>query len=526
MKRAALMARVSSDEQAKGYSLGVQENDLLKYCERNQIEVVKIYREDHSAKNFERPEFKIFLEFLRKNKGQIDLLLFTSWDRFSRNITESYSMIGKLRKLGVQPQAIEQPIDLSIPENKVMLSFYLAIPEIENDRRSIKITGGIRAARKTGRYTSKAPKGYKNSRDEKNKPLIIPSESAKHILYAFEQVAAGKPLIEVRLNLKKKGVIVSRSLFSTLLRNPVYMGMIWVSASENEPAYLTKAIHQPLVTEKVFNKVQELLTVRKVEKNKPCVTKRREELPLRGVLLCNNCGMNLTGSPSRSRSGKLHFYYHCNHCKKERYAAAIINDSVEKVLSEFRFSADIQSMYKGLAKIVLGSSGKENESRKKILEQQLNLQNERLENLQDMFADKKISFADYSTMKEKYESIKIKSNGELADLAIGNVGTEKLLEQSVKQISNLSKLYATYNLNAKASLLGSIFPEKLKFDGKKCRTTRINELLRLTMTIDKGFRKTKDRTISKNLVLSGLVENIGVEPMTSCMPCKRSSQLS
>jgi len=25
---------------------------------------------------------------------------------------------------------------------------------------------------------------------------------------------------------------------------------------------------------------------------------------------------------------------------------------------------------------------------------------------------------------------------------------------------------------------------------------------------------------------SNLVENIGVEPMTSCMPCKRSSQLS
>jgi hypothetical protein len=24
----------------------------------------------------------------------------------------------------------------------------------------------------------------------------------------------------------------------------------------------------------------------------------------------------------------------------------------------------------------------------------------------------------------------------------------------------------------------------------------------------------------------GFVENIGVEPMTSCMPCKRSSQLS
>ena len=26
--------------------------------------------------------------------------------------------------------------------------------------------------------------------------------------------------------------------------------------------------------------------------------------------------------------------------------------------------------------------------------------------------------------------------------------------------------------------------------------------------------------------VKGVVENIGVEPMTSCMPCKRSSQLS
>ena len=29
-----------------------------------------------------------------------------------------------------------------------------------------------------------------------------------------------------------------------------------------------------------------------------------------------------------------------------------------------------------------------------------------------------------------------------------------------------------------------------------------------------------------SLSIIGIVENIGVEPMTSCMPCKRSSQLS
>ena len=45
-------------------------------------------------------------------------------------------MINQLNKLGVEPQAIEQPLDLNIPENKIMLAFYLAAPEVEN------LTGG------------------------------------------------------------------------------------------------------------------------------------------------------------------------------------------------------------------------------------------------------------------------------------------------------------------------------------------------------------------------------------------------
>jgi len=36
---------------------------------------------------------------------------------------------------GVEVQAIEQPLDLSIPENLMMLSVYLSMPEIDNRRR-------------------------------------------------------------------------------------------------------------------------------------------------------------------------------------------------------------------------------------------------------------------------------------------------------------------------------------------------------------------------------------------------------
>ena len=55
MKTAVIMSRVSSEEQAQGYSLGVQEESLSRYCEKNNIEIVQKFREDHSAKDFNRP---------------------------------------------------------------------------------------------------------------------------------------------------------------------------------------------------------------------------------------------------------------------------------------------------------------------------------------------------------------------------------------------------------------------------------------------------------------------------------------
>ncbi|WP_316795792.1 recombinase family protein [Pedobacter agri] len=90
------------------------------------------------------------------------LLLFTKWDRFSRNTSDAYQTISALNKTGIDPQAIEQPLDLTVPENKMMLAVYLKTPEIENDRRGLNSKAGIRQAKKEGRWTGKAPLGYIN----------------------------------------------------------------------------------------------------------------------------------------------------------------------------------------------------------------------------------------------------------------------------------------------------------------------------------------------------------------------------
>src|ERR1700709_433533 len=159
MKKADLYVRVSTDEQAdRGYSVRSQEEVLRKYCGIQHISVRKVIYEDYSAKTFNRPAWIEMLTALRKEKDSgTDLLLFTKWDRFSRNAGDAYQMINVLRKLGVDPQAVEQPLDLSIPENKMMLAFYLAAPEVENDRRSLNVFYGQRRARKEGRWPAAAP---------------------------------------------------------------------------------------------------------------------------------------------------------------------------------------------------------------------------------------------------------------------------------------------------------------------------------------------------------------------------------
>src|SRR5882757_11309891 len=91
-------------------------------------------------------------------------------------------MISTLRRLGVEPQAIEQPLDLSVPENKMMLAFYLAAPEVENDRRALNVIHGMRRARKEGRYMGLAPIGYINKTDEAGKKYIAPQEPQASVI--------------------------------------------------------------------------------------------------------------------------------------------------------------------------------------------------------------------------------------------------------------------------------------------------------------------------------------------------------
>lgn len=513
MKRVILIPRVSSDDQAKGTSLRTQEEEMRAYCQKHGYEIKAVYREDHSAKNFNRPEFKKLLHYLKENKGKIDLLLVTTWCRFSRNMTESFMMMDKLKKLGVEVQAIEQPLDLSIPENLMIHAVYLALPEIDNRRRSMKITTGVRASKMEGRWLGKAPYGYVSIRGANNKMHLQPGESAAIVKKAFALISKGKTQSQVREILKKDGKYFFRSTLSELLRNRLYLGEIRVKTNEGKGFLYVKGLHEPLISVDVFNRVQAILEGRLLDRHFIKAKSEKDEFALRGILLCGACGKIMTGSASKGRNGR-YFYYHCNHCGEVRLRAGEVHTRIEAILDEIKIQKSPAALFKAMIqKLVKEGEVKQVRSRENI-EAELSQVKERIQNVEDDYADRKISHESFSRSLQRYEGEQRKLQLEISDLHTGASSYQKFLKSGLSITQNLKKLYQKGNPSEKKEILGSIFPERIQICKNKSRTARLNEALRLILATEAGLEQNKTGQLFKNIELSGNVEPTGVEPVS------------
>jgi site-specific DNA recombinase len=420
-------------------------------------------------------------------------------------------------KRGVIANAIQQWIDPFIPEQQFMLSQYLVFPQVDNQRRSIKIVDGIRQAWKSGRWTSIAPKGYKNARDEYNKPILIPDGlKAKGIKYMFEQISRGVSQSRVRKEIKVKfGLIFSRNGISVALRNSLYMGKIKVPGDNDIQDYFVRGVFKPLIPEELFYKVQSVLSRNKLKWKTPKQIKFRKELPLRGNLICSKCGSLLTGSGSRSKNGSRYFYYHCDHCKQERYPAPLANITVENVFKDFSFKNSVKILYELILKEKLKGSKSERNKRINVLKSNIEKNDQRLENLQMLLLDNKISIEEYQKIRSKLTGENHNMELELCEIKQVTDEMEKHLLNGINLLTNLLETYKAASLQHKYDILSSIFPEKLIFQNEKYRTPRINEVLSILLTVDKTSSESEKKRPAKKCRPSLLVNPKGLEPPTS-----------
>ncbi|MEO6521020.1 MAG: recombinase family protein [Mucilaginibacter sp.] len=462
MKTADLYIRVSTDEQAdKGYSQRNQDELLHKYCHSNGIRVQEIIYEDHSAKTFNRPEWRKILARFKKARVNPDLILFTKWDRFSRNTSDAYQMIALLRTYDIEPQAIEQPLDLSIPENKMMLAFYLAAPEVENDRRALNIFHGMRRARKEGRWIASAPVGYINKSYEDGRKYIAVNEPQAVIMRdAFQEIATGKYTVEQIWKVAKgKGLACGRNNFWNLIRNPVYCGKIVVPLFKDEPMHWVEAQHQPIITEAVFHRVQQVLDGRKRHLTKIVSPGR---LLLRGFLKCPKCTRMLTGSPSKG-SRNYYYYYHCSSACGVRFNADQVNAALIKELKRYTARPEFMGLFK---KIVADAMEKKNAvvlNKQRLASKQLDDQQSRLNKAKDLLLSGDLDTIDYRSIKTEAENKIVALQHFLAAIADPQEAVATLLKRHDKVLLNLAFLYKKANVANKRKMIGLLFPGNLTY---------------------------------------------------------------
>ena len=499
-QKVIIYTRVSTDEQAdKGYSLRHQLEMVERYCHLKEYEILKHFQDDFSAKNFNRPDWIKLEAFIKANRKQIDKVLFTKWDRFSRNIEEALGVIRKFRNWGIEVNAIEQPLDFSNPDNKAMLALYLVMPEVENDKISQRTKDGILRARKEGAYTSKPPFGYEGCRIN-DKASMKPSKDAEILRQMFLEVAAGVNSIEqIRKNFISKGFKGCKQAFYYMLRNKLYSGYILVPEHKKNPAYWVKGLHDGIIDDNIFAKIQSVLSGKK--KNTRYPVKKHEQLPLRGFLKCSKCNENLTGSVSKGNGGK-YAYYHCRKGCSNRIPEQLANQLFsDKILSPIKVNEQVLNLYSEILNDVFKTKNGDKAMIIKSLTNEIESTENHINLIEDNLLSGGIVSETFNRMNKRYTERLMNLKSEFELLKNSSDDSSEYISKSVQSLRNINEYYENGDYDLKNGILGSILDGKVYISKNECRTTNLNVVVDLICRINKGLMIDKNE---KAIISDGL----------------------
>ena len=510
-RKAVLYYRVSTEEQSQGNSLQYQLHYLRDYCKRNDYQIVKEFEEDHSAKTFKRPKWNELENFCLKNKKEIDIVLFTRWDRFSRNIEEAWGKLRKYREMGIEINSAENPLDISNPDNKFIMAIYLVAPEVENDKIAKRTMEGTHAAQVAGRFTNNAPKGYTNVQYSDKDRRIEPVEKEAEILkYAFRELSKGVKSIEyVRREINTMGLKIGKSAFPELLKNQLYIGKVKVKAWKDEPEYWTEGIHQAIIDEDTFSKVQEAHFKTRM---RPKLCRADDpDFYLRKFLICPKCKGVLTACYSKGNGGR-YGYYKCPHCCKFNYSAIKANTKFIEYIRKLKPKDSTLELYEEIVNDLRKTNSKDRLKEIKTLQTELLKEEERLESIDVKFVDDELSSEDYQRMKSNITKRRNRTNTKMESLNPQNTSVGQKLDHAFNVIRNMPEILSSGRVEHKIQLLGSMFPEKIEFDGEKYRTNSYNKVLEwiFQYTNELQIKKTEDQ--DKKSLSSVSVPGAGIEP--------------
>ncbi len=466
-----LYSRKSTDvEDKQVLSIEAQLVELRALAKQENLEIVEELIEKQSAKIPGRTIFDAMVE--RIENGEANGILAWHPDRLARNSVDGGRIIylldtGKLAGLKFPTFWFE-----STPQGKFMLNIAFGQSKYYVDNLSENTKRGLRQKVRRGECPGFAPIGYIN--DSRTKTVVVDKKKSVVIRKAFELYAQNTSRLEDIANfLAQKGIvsrsgkILKRDRISFMFSNPFYVGLFRYNKEVHEGK------HQPIVSKKIFDQVQEILR----QRGRPHHKTKNEPQAFCGLLKCGICGMGITAETKlkRQKNGNEHFYvyYRCTRknklvkCREPFIRQEELDEQISSLLQKFSLKQDwadelLEMLNKERTKSVQSSAVFVQEQRNQI--QSINT---KLQRLLDGYLEQIIEQETYRNEKAKLLSEKKSLEEQAVRLEQKQIGWLGPMSEWIQEARNLPKIAAEGNLFEKKVAAKEIFGSNLTLSQKQ-----------------------------------------------------------
>lgn len=316
--RYCLYARKSTEsEERQVLSIDSQIKEMLQLAEREELEIVTMKRESHSAKETgQRPIFNEITEELRS--GKYNGILTWAPDRISRNAGDIGKVIDLMDANYLQDIRTYGQRFTNSPNDKFMLMILCGQAKLENDNRGINVKRGLRTRCEMGLWSGTPPLGYMTQglMDKKCQVIVDPLR-APVVKKMFEKVAyeqwSGRKVynwLRFEANFYTRGnKPLTLSGVYRILENPFYYG-VFERPKESGNWYQGK--HQPLITQELFEKVRAQL-------KRDQIVRETKEFAFTKLFTCGHCGSGISAEEKwkqlKGGGANRYIYYSCSRAR-------------------------------------------------------------------------------------------------------------------------------------------------------------------------------------------------------------------
>ena len=358
----AIYSRVSTIEQAEeGYSIDEQERLLIEWCKKMDYEVYKCYADRGiSGKDIKsRPSLKELLSDAEEKKFQ----MVVSWkiNRISRKLEDVLKIVNLLENNNISFKSYSEPFETNTPAGKMQFQMMALIGEFERGTIAQNVKMGMCAKARAGEWCGGRVLGYDlvqmkkqpGAKRTKTK-LVINEKEAEAVRFIFNEYGNGKGYKAITNQLNKIGYKTklgnnfSVGSIREILTNPVYIGKVRYNVRQNwsekrrrninANPIITDGIHEAIIDEKLWDKVQAILSSKK---GKPARV-HDGEFPLTGILKCPKCGAGMVISRTTNKMAdgtkKRIAYYACGNWKNKGTAVCNSNSVRADKANEYVFN--------------------------------------------------------------------------------------------------------------------------------------------------------------------------------------------